>query len=199
MQSSTLRNQSVCSSPRPTRRTTASSTLESGRTYHQYPRLLGVILDRQLNFKGHQDKVIARGTKSANFLSSLSNTKWGIPPHLFKTLITATVHAATDYAVAAWMNLSVPQYFSEKLTTIDNICSTRALGALRNSPDVFLRHDLDMQTPRNQAVGKDSKRGRADREKSPPPPTPPRLLPRTAYLTNGTQGPPPCLLPITSS
>lgn len=45
------------------------------------------------------------------------------------------------------MNLSVPQYFSEKLTTIDNICSTRALGALRNSPDVFLRHDLDMQTP----------------------------------------------------
>lgn len=82
--------------------------------------------------------------KRANLLSSLSNTKWGIPPQLFKILISSTVHAP-DYAVAAWQNLPIPKFFAEKLRLIDNICKTRALGALRNSPSVVLRHDLDMK------------------------------------------------------
>lgn len=108
---------------------------------------LGVILDRDLSFKRHRQEVIAKGTKRAHFLSSLSNTKWGIPPHLFKTLITSMVHAATDYAVAAWINLPIPKCFSEKLTSIDTICVTKALGALKNSPTIFLRHDLDLKLP----------------------------------------------------
>lgn len=45
------------------------------------------------------------------------------------------------------MNLPIPKYFSEKLTSIDNICATKALGALRNSPVIFLRHDLDLKPP----------------------------------------------------
>lgn len=85
--------------------------------------------------------------KRANYLSRLSNTRWGIPPKLFKILITATVHAATDYAAAAWSNLPIPKFFTEKLMTIDTICATKALGALKNSPHLFLRHDLDMKPP----------------------------------------------------
>lgn len=95
---------------------------------------LGVIVDSKLNFKLHRDEVIAQGKKRESYLSSLSNTQWGIPPRLFKMLILATVHAATDYAAAAWMNLPVPKFFSEKLTTIDSICAMKALGALKNSP-----------------------------------------------------------------
>lgn len=108
---------------------------------------LGVTLDSRLTFRKHRDDVVAKGKKRANFLTSLSNTKWSIPPALFRTLITSTVHAATDYAAAAWLNLSVPKFFVEKLTSIDSICATRALGALRNSPQVFLRHDLNLQRP----------------------------------------------------
>lgn len=122
-----------------------------GERHHLKPVLetkwLGVVIDNQLNFKWHRSEVIAKGTKRANFLSSLSNTKWGIPPRLFKILMTSTVHAATDYAVAAWLSLPIPKYFTEKLTTIDNICATKALGALRNSPATFLRHDLNLLTP----------------------------------------------------
>lgn len=40
---------------------------------------LGVTLDKQLKFKKHRDDVIAKGKKQANYLSSLSNTKWGEP------------------------------------------------------------------------------------------------------------------------
>lgn len=108
---------------------------------------LGVTLDSHLKFKTHRDDVIAKGKKRAHFLSGLSNTKWGIPPKLFKILITSTVHAATDYAAAAWLQLPVPKFFSEKLTSIDSICATRALGALRNSPHIFLQHDLNLVPP----------------------------------------------------
>lgn len=102
----------------------------------------------------HRDDVIAKGKKRASFLSSLSNTKWVIPPKLFKILITSTVHAATDYSAAAWLPLPVPKFFSEKLAFIDNICATRTLGALRNSPHLFLQHDLNLVPPHIRLTAK---------------------------------------------
>lgn len=113
----------------------------------QETKWLGVMLDSQLTFKRHRDNVVAKGKTRATFLSSLSNTRWGVTPRLFKILLSSTVHAATDYAAAAWMNLPVPKFFSEQLTRVDTICATRALGALRNSPELFLRHDLDLKPP----------------------------------------------------
>lgn len=103
----------------------------------QDTKCLGVMLDSQITFRRHHNNVIAKQRKRASCLSSLSNTKWGVTPRLFKILLTSTVHTATDYAVAAWMNLPVPKFFAEKLLTVDAICSTRALGALRNSPHNF--------------------------------------------------------------
>lgn len=68
--------------------------------------------------------------------------------------MTATVHTATDYAAAAWLNLPIPKFFSEKMTAIDTICATKALGALKNSPSLFLRHDLDLKNPEVQLTSK---------------------------------------------
>lgn len=78
----------------------------------------------------------------------------GTPPKLFKILISSTVHAATDYAATAWINLPIPKYFAEKLMTIDAICATKALGAFKNSPHLFLRHDLDMKPPEVRLTAK---------------------------------------------
>lgn len=103
-----------------------------------------LILDSQLNLRRPCDDVILKGTKKANFLSSLSNTKWGLPTRLSKILITSMLHATTDYAVTAWLRLPIPELFSEKLTLIDNICKIKALGALRKSLSIFLGHNLDM-------------------------------------------------------
>lgn len=115
---------------------------------------LGVTLDSKLSFKRHRDDVIAKGKKQANFLTSLSNTRWGIPPRLFKILMTATVHAATDYAVAAWLPLPVPKFFAEKMSSIDTICATKALGALKNSHTLFLKHYLDLTPPEIRLTAK---------------------------------------------
>lgn len=108
---------------------------------------LGVMLDSQLSFKRQREDLVAKGKTRANFLSSLSNTRWGVTPRLFRILLSSTVHAAIDYAVTAWMNLPIPQFFSEQLARIDAICATRELGALRNSPHIFLRHDFDLKPP----------------------------------------------------
>lgn len=104
-------------------------------------------MDSNLSFKHHRDKVVAKGKTRAKFLTSLSNTRWGVNPRLLKILLTSTVHAATDYAAAAWMNLPVLKFFSEQLMKIDAICATQALGALKNSPHLFLRHDFDLKPP----------------------------------------------------
>lgn len=138
--------------------TASSHTINFGKLLGLKPvgetKWLGVTLDKRLKFKTHRDTVIAKGRKRASLLSSLSNTKWGIPPRLFKILITATVHAATDYAAAAWLPLPIPKFFSEKLASIDGICATRALGALRNSPHLFLQHCLNLQPPQVRLTAK---------------------------------------------
>lgn len=105
------------------------------------------MLDGQLSLKRHRDDFFAKGGKRANYLTSLSNTKWGIPPRLFKILMTSTVHAVTDYPAEAWLYLPIPKFFLEAMASIDAICATRALGVLRNSPRLFLRQDLDLQPP----------------------------------------------------
>lgn len=142
----------------PQRKDTGALTIDFGERLNLKPvdetKWLGVTLDKHLTFKTHRDEVVAKGKKRAAFLSHLSNTKWGIPPRLFKILITSTVHAATDYAAAAWIGLPIPQFFSEKLTSIDSICATKALGALKNSPYLFLRHDLDLQPPEVRLTAK---------------------------------------------
>lgn len=48
----------------------------------------------------------------------------------------------------------VPQFFAEQLSKVDAICATKALGALRNSPHVFLRHDLNLQPPEVRLTAK---------------------------------------------
>lgn len=112
------------------------------------------MIDRHLNFRKQCDEVIAKGLKRAYFLSSLSNTQWGIPPNRFKTLITTIVHAATDYAVPAWLQLPIPIFYAEKLRTVNNIMARKALGTFKSTPLVFLRHGLNLPTPDIHLSGK---------------------------------------------
>lgn len=73
---------------------------------------LGVTFDSQLSFKQHRQDFITKGSQRAGFLATLSNTQWGIAPKLMRTLLTTTVHTATDYGAAAWLPMEVPEYFT---------------------------------------------------------------------------------------
>lgn len=69
-------------------------------------RWLGISIDSHLSFKLHRQDVLAKGKTRANFLSSLSNTRWGVTPRLFRILLTSTVHAATEYAASQYLSTS---------------------------------------------------------------------------------------------
>lgn len=109
---------------------------------------LGITFDSKLTFKQHRLNTLAKGSQRAGFIASLSHSQWGIPPHLLKTLLTTTIHAAIDYGVATWMPLEVPQYFTDKLSVIDHTCARAALGALKSTPAPFLDHDFNLTPPR---------------------------------------------------
>lgn len=84
---------------------------------------LGVTFDSRLTFKQHRADVIAKGSQQSGFIATLSHSQWGIPPKLIWTLLTATVHAATDYGAAAWLPFEVPKFFEDKLSAINNTCA----------------------------------------------------------------------------
>lgn len=60
----------------------------------------------------------------------------------------------TDSAAAECISLPIPKFFADKMLTIDAICATKALGALKNSPHLFLRPDLDMKPPEIRLTAK---------------------------------------------
>lgn len=110
-------------------------------------RWLGINIDDKLNFKQHRLDVLAKGRQRAGFLAGLSKTSWGIPPKLLRTLVTTTIHTAINYGAMAWLPTKPPRFFVDQLTAIDNTCARAALGALKTTPAVFLRHDLNMTPP----------------------------------------------------
>lgn len=105
---------------------------------------LGVLVDRALTFKQHKLNVVAKGRQRAGLLANLSTTGWGIPPKLLKILMTTTIHAATDYGVMAWLPTDPPNFFVEQMTAVDLTCARAALGSLKTTPAVFLRHDPNL-------------------------------------------------------
>lgn len=110
-------------------------------------RWLGINIDDKLSFKQHRLDVLAKGRQRAGFLAGLLKTGWGIPPKLLKTLMMTTIHAAIDYGAMAWLPTETPRFFEDQLAAIDNTCARAALGALKTTPTVFLRHDLSMTPP----------------------------------------------------
>lgn len=52
------------------------------------------------------------------------------------------------------MNLPIPKFVAEQISTIDSICATLALGTLHKSPNLFLRHEFDLQPPNFRSTTK---------------------------------------------
>lgn len=71
-----------------------------------------------------------------------------------RTLLSTTVHTATDYGLAAWLSFDPPTYFTNHLSTIDNTSARAALGALPTTPKPFLQHDMNLSRPETRLKAK---------------------------------------------
>lgn len=98
--------------------------------------------------------MIAQGRQRAGLLVGLSKTGWGIPPKLLKTLMTTTIHAATNYGVMVWLPPKPPNFFIEQMLAIDLTCARASLGALQTTPSVFLHHNLHLTPVKTRLQGR---------------------------------------------
>lgn len=112
-------------------------------TFNKNPRLLGVILDRQLTFGPQVEKVTSEATSKMKLLMALSRTDWGWRKEGLKTLYTTFCRGKMMYAPAAWQPwLSKTQV--EKLEVTQNKALRLITGQLQSTPVEALRLEADV-------------------------------------------------------
>ena len=84
--------------------------------YNPTPRLLGVILDRQLSFKKHAEEIAKAATSKIKIISAVGNTKWGWDKDHLKKLYFSYVRSKLDYAGPGWQ----PWLTKSNIEVLDN-------------------------------------------------------------------------------
>ena len=109
----------------------------------QTPRLLGVLLDRQLTFKAHIDKIEKESSKQLNLMRAVSHAEWGWDRSSLRTLFFALVRSKLNYAAAAWQPW-VSDTGMERLDRIQNKGLRIVTGMYQSSPLQALRLEADV-------------------------------------------------------
>jgi len=67
-----------------------------------FPRYLGVKLDRTLTFKQHLEALKDKLKTRNNIISKLAGTSWGCKANTLRTSALALVYSAAEYCAPAW-------------------------------------------------------------------------------------------------
>ena len=98
-----------------------------------HPRLLGVTLDRGLNFNKHVKEVVATAKDKLKILSCISRSKWGWRKAQVTQVYQSHVKSIMDYAGFAWQPYLATSEMM-KLERIQNAALKIATGVYRTSP-----------------------------------------------------------------
>jgi len=124
--------------------TAASVTINGTKiTPSNEAKYLGVILDKQLRFKGHLQHAVKKGTKVALGLNSIGKATWGAPYKYIRQLFQSIVASRLDYAAAIWHRpkmdgSTAASVQAHKLTTVQRIGMKATLGCYRTTPTVAM-------------------------------------------------------------
>jgi hypothetical protein len=113
--------------------------------FKQHPRLLGVLLDRQLSFGPQAQQVKEETTGKLKLLAALSHTEWGWKKHDLKVIFNAFIRSKLFYAAPAWQPwLSKTRY--EELDRVQNKAMRIMSGQYKSTPVEALRAETDCQS-----------------------------------------------------
>ena len=102
-------------------------------TFKATPRLLGVILDRQLSFGPHVANVVNEATKKSKMLYALTGSDWGASKKYLRMIYLAFCRSKLMYAAPAWQPwLSDSQ--AEHLEVAQNKACRTIAGQYSGSP-----------------------------------------------------------------
>jgi len=111
------------------------------------PRLLGVILDKQLCFEPHVTEVIAVATKKSKMLYALRGSDWGWSKKDLRMIYLAFCRSKMMYAASAWQSwLSCTQV--ERLEVAQNKAGRAITGQYSGSPKESTRIEAGLSSMR---------------------------------------------------
>ena len=102
------------------------------------PRLLGVILDRTLQFGPHVDKVVEKIESRQKLLRAVANTSWGWRKENLVQIYSAYINSAIEYSGFAWLS-SVAKTHRERLEVAANKAIRLVTGQYLATPVEALR------------------------------------------------------------
>ena len=109
-------------------------------------RWLGIYFDSKLTFKPHIEKKVNSATSAFLGLQRLGNTRSGLSFKALRQLYIACITSVADYGVQLWWRGQ--KGLLQPFQTLQNMATTRMLGAFKNSPAKALELEAAIPPPR---------------------------------------------------
>ena len=111
------------------------------------PRLLGVLLDRQLTFTPHTEMVKAKVTGKCRMMAALSHSKWGWRKEDLTKVYNAHIKSVMDFGAPAWQPW-ISDTNMKQLETAQNRALRHITGQMRSAPVEALRAESGINSYR---------------------------------------------------
>ena len=108
-----------------------------------YPKYLGVTLDRTLSFAKHAQNVKAKVAARNSLLGKLTNSTWGADPKTLRTTALALSYSTAEYASAVWARSTHAKKVDSELNNACRIIT----GLLRPTPLPLLYRTAGIAPP----------------------------------------------------
>ena len=102
--------------------------------YNEFPKYLGVTLDRSLTYRAHIKKTAAKVSTRANIVQKLAGTSWGANAKVLRTSALSLVYSAAEYCAPVWLNSAHVREIDVKLNNVMRTIS----GTLMATPTPWL-------------------------------------------------------------
>ena len=118
--------------------------------YDPTPRLLGVILDRQLTFGPHVKSVKEKLNSKCRILAAVSNTSWGWRKSSLLKVYNTHIRSILDYAAPAWQPW-LSETNKRELEVLQNKALRLVTGQYRSTPLEALRTEAGVPSYSTQS------------------------------------------------
>ena len=111
--------------------------------FNPTPRLLGIILDRQLSFNPQLQEATECASKKLNMLAAVAHSEWGWPKDSLRMMYNSFARNKMDYASPAWQPwLSDSNML--KLESVQNRALRLITGQFKSTPVEALRAEAEV-------------------------------------------------------